>query len=90
MYALMYFYGLPLLASAAAMTRISLLVTGAAVVSFIAKGAVMYSVAVPLALALGWAAGGGRRADWRTGGLADWRARCWRGAAEAGAYDGSF
>ncbi len=85
MYALMYFYGLPLLASAAAMTRISLLVTGAAVVSFIAKGAVMYSVAVPLALALGWAAGGGR-----TGGLADWRARCWRGAAEAGAYDGSF
>jgi uncharacterized membrane protein YfcA len=56
MYALMYFYDLPLLASAAAMTRISLLVTGAAVVSFIAKGTVMYSVAVPLAL--GCAAGG--------------------------------
>jgi len=56
MFALMYFYGLSFLDSAAAMTRINLLVTGTSVANFIAKGAVNFHVAVPLAL--GCAVGG--------------------------------
>ena len=56
MFALMYFYGLSFLDSAAAMTRINLLVTGTSVANFLAKGVVNFHVAVPLAV--GCAVGG--------------------------------